>query len=284
MVFKEVFYDKQVDTMKKVLIVWILLVCFLLTGCTSQGESTSSRRESSQGTAVSTASEALESWESADQDNSSSDGSTLVESSPSRQEEDSSSLEPASQSQDGETSQPEKQQGLTLADLSSAEGDFTYLGLEYGTPDQVVLPFFGLSGAEPDREWETSDSGLHSEYRTRAMDLGGVSFGLTLGFLDGLLNSFTFTWDAQEGKDLTSLYEDLRVQLESLYGLPEEETVLEDVLAVVDREKGKTVSYDRKRFSFVVEEEGERATRMYLSLMERDGAGVQVELSLNLYQ
>lgn len=170
---------------------------------------------------------------------------------------------------------------MTLEDLSSAEGDFTYLGLEYGTPDQVVLPLFGLSGAEPDREWETSDSGLHSEYRT---DLGGVSFGLTLGFLDGLLNSFTFTWDAQEGKDLTSLYEDLRVQLGSLYGLPEEETVLEDVLAVVDREKGKTVSYDRKRFSFVVEEEGERATRMYLSLMERDGAGVQVELSLNLYQ
>ncbi len=270
--------------MKKVLIVWIVLVCFLLTGCTSQRESSSSQMESSQGTAVSTASEALESRKPVDQEHSSSDGSTLVKSSPSRQEENFSSVEPASQSQDGETSQPEKQQGLTLEDLSSAEGDFTYLGLEYGTPDQVVLPLFGLSGAKPDREWETSDSGLYSEYRTGAMDLGGVSFGLTLGFLDGLLNSFTFTWDAQEGKDLTSLYEDLRVQLGSLYGLPEEETVLEDVLAVVDREKGKTVSYDRERFSSVVEEEGERATRMDLSLMERDGAGVQVELSLNLYQ
>ena len=68
MVFKEIFYDKQVVTMKKVLIVWILLVCFLLTGCTSQRESSSSQMESSQGTAVSTASEALESRGSVDQD------------------------------------------------------------------------------------------------------------------------------------------------------------------------------------------------------------------------
>ena len=32
------------------------------------------------------------------------------------------------------------------------------------------------------------------------------------------------------------------------------------------------------RFSSVVEEEGERATRLSLSLMELDGAGVQLEL------
>ena len=174
--------------------------------------------------------------------------------------------------------------GLAAEDFSSSEGDFTYLELEYGTPAQVVLPLFGLSSAEPDREWESNGGGTHSEYRAGAMNMDGASFALTLGFLDGLLNSFTFTCDAQEGEDLTSLYEDLRAQLGSLYGLPEEESVLEDVLVVGGKENGQALSYDTQRFSSVVEEEGERATQLFLSLMELDGAGVQLELSLALYQ
>ena len=48
-------------------------------------------------------------------------------------------------------------------------------------------------------------------------------------------------------------------------------------------ERGKDLLYDVQRFSSVVEEEGERATRLSLSLMELDGAGVQLELSLGLY-
>ena len=177
-----------------------------------------------------------------------------------------------------------EQSGLAAEDFSSPEGDFTYLELEYGTPAQVVLPLFGLSGAEPDREWESNGGGTHSEYRAGAVDLDGASFGLTQGFLDGLLNSFTFTCDAQEGEDPSSLYEDLRAQLGSLYGLPEEESVLEDVLAPAQEERGKDLLYDVQRFSSVVEEEGERATRLSLSLMELDGAGVQLELTLGLYQ
>ena len=113
---------------------------------------------------------------------------------------------------------------MAAEDFSSREGDFTYLELEYGTPAQVVLPLFGLSG------------------------------------------------------------EDLRAQLGSLYGLPEEESVLEDVLAPAQEERGKDLLYDVQRFSSVVEEEGERVTRLSLSLMELDGAGVQLELSLALYQ
>ena len=59
---------------------------------------------------------------------------------------------------------------------------------------------------------------------------------------------------------------------------------MEDVLAPAQEERGKDLLYDVQRFSSVVEEEGERATRLSLSLMELDGAGVQVELSLGLYQ
>ena len=175
---------------------------------------------------------------------------------------------------------PQNRVGWPQKTSLSSEGDFTYLELEYGTPAQVVLPLFGLSGAEPDREWESNGGGTHSEYRAGAVDLDGASFGLTLGSLDGLLNSFTFTCDAQEGEDLTPLYEDLRAQLGSLYGLPEEESVLEDVLAPAQEERGKDLLYDIQRFSSVVEEEGERATRLSLSLLELDGAGVQLELTL----
>ena len=60
--------------------------------------------------------------------------------------------------------------------------------------------------------------------------------------------------------------------------------MLEDVLVVGGKENGQALSYDTQRFTSVVEEEGERATRLSLSLMELDGAGVQVELSLGLYQ
>ena len=193
-------------------------------------------------------------------------------------------LSPLYQSSAVESTVSPEPSGLAAEDFSSSEGDFTYLELEYGTPAQVVLPLFGLSGAEPDRKWESNGGGFHSEYRAGAMNMDGASFGLTLGFLDGLLNSFTFTCDAQEGEDLTPLYEDLRAQLGSLYGLPEEESVLEDVLAPAQEERGKDLLYDIQRFSSVVEEEGERVTRLSLSLIELDGAGVQVELSLGLYQ
>ena len=72
--------------------------------------------------------------------------------------------------------------GLAAEDFSSSEGDFTYLELEYGTPAQVVLPLFSLSGAEPDREWESNGGGTHSEYRAGAMNMdgAGVQVELTL--------------------------------------------------------------------------------------------------------
>ena len=133
-------------------------------------------------------------------------------------------LSPLYQSSAVESTVSPEPSGLAAEDFFSSEGDFTYLELEYGTPAQVVLPLFGLSG------------------------------------------------------------EDLRAQLGSLYGLPEEESVLEDVLAPAQEERGKDLLYDVQRFSSVVEKEGERATRLFLSLMELDGAGVQLELSLALYQ
>ncbi len=109
-------------------------------------------------------------------------------------------------------------------------------------------PSSALAG-EPQLEWPSNGGGTHSEYRAGAMNMDGASFALTLGFLDGLLNSFTFTCDAQEGEDLSPLYEDLRSQLGSLYGLPEEESVLEDVLAPAQEERGKDLLYDIQRFS-----------------------------------
>ena len=250
-----------------------------VAACSPQEGSNSIQEDSSfQG-----ASEVPESREETTQGNPSSSASSLQESAPSQQEDDPSA-DPSSQSSAVESTLSPEQSGLAAEDFSSPEGDFTYLELEYGTLAQVVLPLFGLSGAEPDREWESNGGGTHSEYRAGAVDLDGASFGLTLGFLDGLLNSFTFTCDAQEGEDPSSLYEDLRAQLGSLYGLPEEESVLEDVLVVGGKENGQALSYDTQRFSSVVEEEGERATQLFLSLMELDGAGVQVELSLALYQ
>ena len=230
------------------------------------------------------ASEAPESREETPQGNPLCSASSLQESAPEQPEKDTFSLAVSFQSSAVESTVSPEPSGLAAEDFSSSEGDFTYLELEYGTPAQVVLPLFGLSSAEPDREWESNGGGTHSEYRAGAMNMDGASFALTLGFLDGLLNSFTFTCDAQEGEDLTSLYEDLRAQLGSLYGLPEEESVLEDVLVVGGKENGQALSYDTQRFSSVVEEEGERATQLFLSLMELDGAGVQLELSLALYQ
>lgn len=247
--------------------------------CSPQEGSNSIQEESSfQG-----ASEAPESREETQQENPSSSASSLQESAPSQQEDDPSA-DPSFQSSAVESTVSPEPSGLAAEDFYSPEGDFTYLELEYGTPAQVVLPLFGLSGAEPDREWESNGGGTHSEYRAGAMNMDGASFALTLGFLDGLLNSFTFTCDAQEGEDLSPLYEDLRAHFGSLYGLPEEESVLEDVLAPAQEERGKDLLYDIQRFSSVVEEEGERATRLSLSLIELDGAGVQVELSLALYQ
>ena len=266
---------------------WLVLAAALglsMAACSPQEETIPSQVENAQESTVSTVSEALESRETAPQGNSLSSNASLPESSSGQPEKGTSSLTVSSQSGDGETSEPQEQKGVAAEDFSSPEGDFTYLELEYGTPAQVVLPLFGLSGAEPDREWESYGGGFHSEYHAGNVKLEGYSFGLTLGFQDGLLNGFTFTCDAQEGEDLTSLYEDLRTRLEALYGLEEEETVLENVLVLGGKENGQSLYYDTQRFSTVHEEEGERSTRLYLSLMELDGSGVQVEFSLGLYQ
>ena len=266
---------------RRILCVLLAAAVGLSVGACSPQEGSNSIQEDS---SFQGASEAPESREETSQGNPSSSASSLQESAPEQPEKDTFSLAVSSQSSAVESTLSPEPSGLAAEDFSSSEGDFTYLELEYGTPAQVVLPLFGLSGAEPDREWESNGGGTHSEYRAGAMNMDGASFGLTLGFLDGLLNSFTFTCDAQEGEDLSSLYEDLRAQLGSLYGLPEEESVLEDVLAPAQEERGKDLLYDVQRFSSVVEEEGERATRLSLSLMELDGAGVQLELTLGLYQ
>ena len=162
-----------------------------VAACSPQEGSNSIQEDSSfQG-----ASEASESQEETSQGNPSSSASSLQESAPSQQEDDPSA-DPSSQSSAVESTPSPEPSGLAAEDFSSSEGDFTYLELEYGTPAQVVLPLFRLSGAEPDREWESNGGGFHSEYRAGVVDLDGASFGLTLGFLDGLLNSFTFTCDA----------------------------------------------------------------------------------------
>ena len=180
--------------------------CVLLAAAVGLSVAACSPQEGPGGQQLSGASEAPESQEETSQGNPSSSASSLQESAPSQQEDDPSA-DPSSQSSAVESTVSPEPSGLAAEDFSSSEGDFTYLELEYGTPAQVVLPLFGLSGAEPDREWESNGGGTHSEYRAGAVDLEGASFALTLGFLDGLLNSFTFTCDAQEGEDLSPLYE-----------------------------------------------------------------------------
>ena len=148
-----------------------------VAACSPQEGSNSIQEDSSfQG-----ASEASESREETTQGNPSSSASSLQESAPSQQEDDPSA-DPSFQSSAVESTPSPEQSGLAAEDFSSSEGDFTYLELEYGTLAQVVLPLFGLSGAEPDREWESNGGGTHSEYRAGAMNMdgAGVQVELTL--------------------------------------------------------------------------------------------------------
>ena len=132
------------------------------------------------------ASEAPESREETPQGNPSSSASSLQESAPASRRMPADSF----QSSAVESTVSPEPSGLAAEDFLSSEGDFTYLELEYGTPAQVVLPLFGLSSAEPDREWESNGGGTHSEYRAGAVDWTVPALPLPWE-LDGLLNSFT---------------------------------------------------------------------------------------------
>lgn len=188
------------------------------------------------------------------------------------QEEQSGESQAQGEELSGQVSFPAEAGGtdsLSLEDLLDETGAFAYPGIPYGMSLEQLAVLTGGS-LEPVSRSSQEDAPVRCPLGD--VELLGHSFQRELEFQDGLYTACVLS---AEGQDLTSLYQDLYRQLDTLYALGEE-TVLEDVS--VARPNGTMERYDKNRFASVSQREGN--TGLFLFCLEREGAVVRVELEL----
>ena len=165
---------------------------------------------------------------------------------------------------------------LSLEDLQNENGDFLISGYFYDTRLDLISALYGLDTSIMEKGPQV-DGDFTVTCVEGEMKLLDAIFQHELTFRDGRYSGSCLFLEAEEGEDITNLYEQLYSQLDLLYGLGEEQKIKKVVFPL---DNGRERYFDSHKFSSVHEEEGERSTGILFSGYEENGAIVRIELDV----
>lgn len=194
----------------------------------------------------------------------------------------SSALESASPASEREESREDG--GLSLEDLQNQQGDFLLPGFYYGIDPRTLSLFVGLPEQEPvDCQEVPALMNMYPAYVLTTYEMGtvrllGETFQVEVTFEDDALVRCELVRTAQEGEDLSALYESLFQEQKALYGL----TSSGEIRQEIKDKRGRKVA-DRTLVFETFEEEGDLSTRLEGQGLILGETMTQVSLSLSLY-
>lgn len=194
----------------------------------------------------------------------------------------SSALESAPPASEREESREDG--GLSLEDLQNQQGDFLLPGFYYGIDPRTLSLFVGLPEQEPvDCQEVPALMNMYPAYVLTTYEMGtvrllGETFQVEVTFEDDALVRCELVRTAQEGEDLSALYESLCQEQKALYGL----TSSGEIRQEIQDERGRKVA-DRTLVFETFEEEGDLSTRLEGQGLILGETMTQVSLSISLY-
>ena len=194
----------------------------------------------------------------------------------------SSALESASPASEREESREDG--ALSLEDLQNQQGDFLLPGFYYGIDPRTLSLFVGLPEQEPvDCQEVPALMNMYPAYVLTTYEMGtvrllGETFQVEVTFEDDALVRCELVRTAQEGEDLSALYESLCQEQKALYGL----TSSGEIRQEIQDERGRKVA-DRTLVFETFEEEGDLSTRLEGQGLILGETMTQVSLSISLY-
>lgn len=194
----------------------------------------------------------------------------------------SSALESASPASEREESREDG--ALSLEDLQNQQGDFLLPGFYYGIDPHTLSLFVGLPEQEPvDCQEVPALMNMYPAYVLTTYEMGtvrllGETFQVEATFEDDALVRCELVRTAQEGEDLSALYESLCQEQKALYGLSSSGEIRQEI----QDERGRKVA-DRTLVFETFEEEGDLSTRLEGEGLILEETMTQATLSISLY-